>query len=63
VPIAQRGWNFYADVTQNLSTNSWTVQSDSSKFVGAPQVGYYPIQWNAVLKGKSACPCGYHETN
>jgi hypothetical protein len=57
VPIAQREWKFYADVTQNLSTNIWTVQSDSTKFVGAPQIGYSPIQWNAVeLNGHSACP-------
>jgi hypothetical protein len=56
VPIAQREWKFYADAIQNLSTHIWTVQSDSSKFVGAPQVGYYPIQWNAVLtNGHSAC--------
>lgn len=57
VPIAQREWKFYADVAQNLSTQTWTIQSDSSSFAGAPQIGYFPVQWNSIAKSGSLGSC------
>jgi hypothetical protein len=48
VPIAQREWQFVADLAQNTDTNVWTVQSDSSSFIGAPGIGYFPISWSSV---------------
>jgi len=57
VPIGQRVWEFFSDTTQNMTTHVWTVQSDSSTFAGAPQIGYFPIQWSSVAKNGNLGGC------
>jgi hypothetical protein len=57
VPIVEREWEFTTDVTQNLSTKVWTIQSDSSSLFGAQQIGYKPIQWSNVAANGSLGGC------
>lgn len=57
VPLGYVSWSFFADVVQNLSTNTWTVQSDSSKQTTLFTASSSYPQWNSVVKNGSLGGC------
>ena len=55
VPLGSVTWQFFGDAVQNTSTQTWTVQSDSSQSANAFQSGSTFPAWSSVANGNATC--------
>ena len=57
IPLGYVSWNFYGDAVQNISTNSWTLQTDSTQQASAFTVSSVYPNWNSKVTNGNGGGC------
>jgi hypothetical protein len=57
VPLGSASWSFFADAVQNMSTQQWTVQPDSSRSANAFQAGNSYPSWTSLYTNGGSTTC------